>query len=91
MDAFDPYTASLSGIANLTKTGNLYVDKAVHDAYLKINEEGTEAAAVTSIIVRDLSLPVREEFVADHPFLFVIQDDESDTFLFIGKILNPQK
>ena len=91
LDAFDPYTASLSGIANLTKTGNLYVDKAVHDAYLKINEEGTEAAAVTSIIVRDLSLPVREEFVADHPFLFVIQDDESDTFLFIGKILNPQK
>ena len=91
LDAFDPYTASLSGIANLTKTGNLYVDKAVHDAYLKINEEGTEAAAVTSIIVGDLSLPVREEFVADHPFLFVIQDDESDTFLFIGKILNPQK
>ena len=88
LDAFDPLTASLSGIADLTKTGKIHVSKAVQDAYLKINEEGAEAAAVT-IIVGNLSLPVREEFVADRPFLFVIQDDESDTFLFIGKILNP--
>ena len=88
-DAFDRYNADLSGIASI-ESENLYVAKAVQDAYVKVNEEGTEAAAVTTIIVTldSASLPP-PRFVADHPFLFIIQDDASGTILFMGRISNP--
>ena len=82
-DVFDPRLSDLSGMAD----GDLYVSKALHDAYVKINEEGTEAAAVTTGLDQDfISLYF---FVADYPFLFLIQDDESGTILFLGKISDP--
>lgn len=88
-DAFDRYNADLSGIASLD-SGNLYVDKAAQDAYVKVNEEGTEAAAVTTIIINTDSAPLPPpRFVADHPFLFIIQDDASSTILFMGRISDP--
>ena len=92
-DAFDQYGADLSGIAPL-ESGNLYVAKAAQDAYVKVNEEGTEAAAVTTIVIDTSSElppppPPPQRFVADHPFLFIIQDDESGTILFMGRISDP--
>jgi serpin B len=73
---------NFSGISD---TG-MFVDKAVQDAYVKVNEEGTEAAAVTTIILGESEPP---KFIADRPFLFFIQDDESGTILFMGKITDP--
>ena len=88
-DVFNKTYADLSGIVS-TENGNLYVSKAVQDAYVKINEEGTEAAAVTTIIFGFTSAPPPPpKFIADHPFLFVIQDDESGMILFMGRISNP--
>ena len=79
-DLFDPLAADLSGMAD----GNLYVDTAIHEAYVVVNEEGTEAAAVTAMVLTE-SAP--ETFVADHPFIFIIQDGE--TILFMGRVSDP--
>ena len=63
---------------------NLYVSKASQDAYVKINEEGTEAAATTTIVTSFASSP--PHFIADRPFIFIIQDDESGAILFMGRV-----
>ena len=87
--------ADLSGTADLSGIGqNLYVGAALHDAYVQVNEEGTEAAAVTTIIVETTSEsfePPPVPFVADHPFLFLILDDRSGTILFAGRVSDPSQ
>ena len=90
-DAFNETNANLSGIADIrTLPGNIYVSKATQDAYVKVNEEGTEAAAVTTIILAtEEESPPTPYFNANHPFLFLIQDDQSGTILFMGKIVYP--
>ena len=88
VDVFDGEAADLS------YTGNLYVGAALHDAYVQVNEEGTEAAAVTTIIVGITSEsyePPPVPFVADHPFLFLILDDRSGTILFMGRVSDPSQ
>ena len=88
-DVFKAETADLSGIADVSAR-NLYVSKAIQDAYVKVNEEGTEAAAVTTIVILADSLPPPPpRFIADHPFIFVIQDDESGIILFMGRVSDP--
>ena len=90
VDVFEPKLADLTGIAPTPP--NAYVSKAFHDAYVKVNEEGTEAAAVTTIVVSDeLADSAPPSFIADRPFMFVIQDDASGTILFMGSILDPTK
>ena len=71
--------------SGISDTG-MSVGKAVQDAYVNVNEEGTEAAAVTTITLFDDEPP---KFIADRPFLFFIQDDESGAILFMGKIMDP--
>ncbi len=84
-DVFEALSSDLTGIG--PSHYPLYVTKATQDAYVKVNESGTEAAAVTTaIIVRD-SGP--SQFVANHPFLFLIQDDDSGAILFMGKLYDP--
>ena len=86
-NAFNDELANLSGIAHVESGGNLFVSKAFHDAFVDVNEVGTEAAAVTTIVTARESGP--KSFTADHPFLFLIQDDESGTILFFGKVMDP--
>ena len=90
-DVFDPWTSDLSGMAHLEPHERLYVNIAIQDAYVKVNEEGTEAAAVTAIggFVSDSIPPEPVPFIADHPFLFLIQDDKSGTILFMGRVSDP--
>ncbi len=88
-DAFKKKIADLSGIADVSGR-NLFVSKAVQDAYVNVNEEGTEAAAVTTIVIGMESMPPPPpKFTADHPFIFIIQDDESGTILFMGRVSDP--
>jgi len=78
--------ADFSGIVE-----GMSVSNVKQKAALKVNEEGTEAAAVTSAIIK-LSLPLIPEdvwVIADCPFLFAIQDDKSKTILFLGAKYNP--
>ena len=90
-DAFDEELADLSGLANLALLpANLYVGKATHDAYVKVNEEGTEAAAVTTIVIGiESETPPIPHFNADRPFLFAIYDEQSGLILFMGRISDP--
>ncbi len=68
-------------------TGPLMISSVAQSIYVDVNEEGTEAAAVTSIIVGVTSLP--PSFVVDRPFLFVIRDRLTGTLLFVGKVVRP--
>jgi len=79
-DAFGP--ADFSGISN----SGLYIAKAIHKAFVDVNEKGTEAAAATAIVMDESAPPT---FRADHPFIFIIQDNETGIILFIGKVLDP--
>lgn len=78
--------------ANLTKMfeappADAHVSDVVHKAFVEVNEEGTEAAAATGVIIRSMSLPT--QFVADHPFLFIIRDVSTGIVLFVGRVLRP--
>ncbi|PNX74645.1 serpin-ZX-like protein [Trifolium pratense] len=70
----------------------LYVSDIFHKSFIKINEEGTEAAATTAVNVKAQCariVPTRLDFVADHPFMFMIREDMTGTILFVGWMLNP--
>lgn len=70
---------------------NLYVSNIFHKSFIEVNEEGTEAAAATSAVIalRSLRIPQNIDFVADHPFLFLIRENATGVVLFIGHVLNP--
>ncbi|XP_022844073.1 serpin-ZX-like [Olea europaea var. sylvestris] len=70
---------------------NLYVSSIFHKSFIEVNEEGTEAAAASAGLVKLRGLLVEDEFdfVADHPFLFIIREDMTGVVLFIGHVLNP--
>ena len=89
-EMFIPDKADLSGIkSGISETlYNLYVSKVVHKAFVEVNEEGTEAAAVTAIRVQ-FHRSVVEEFKADHPFLFLIRHNDSGAILFLGRVMKP--
>lgn len=81
--------ADFSGI---TTTEPLKISDVIHKAYVKVDEEGTEAAAVTAVMMkRCMSAAPKpcKEFKADHPFLFFICKE--DTILFAGKVCNPSE
>ena len=78
-------SADLSGLSN---NSALYVDRATHDAYVKVNEEGTEAAAATTIDDTTMYSPPLH-FNADRPFLFAIYDEQSGLILFMGRVSDP--
>lgn len=87
--AFDPDQADLSGIADVSPQ-NLYIQFATHKAFVEVNEEGTEAAAATGIGVGVTSAPAEPTvFRADHPFIFMIQDNDTGLVLFMGKVADP--
>ena len=71
-------------------TKNLFISAVIHQAYVKVDEEGTEAAAATGIVMELKSVPMpRNVFRADHPFIFIIQQKETGNILFMGRVNNP--
>jgi serpin B len=92
-DAFDPDFADLTGIAN-PMDERLLISDVVHKAFIDVNEEGTEAAAATAVIIGALSTcvcppPQPKEFRADHPFLFALRDRHSGSLIFLGRVVDP--
>jgi serpin B len=74
-------------------TGNkrLNIDEVIHQAFVEVNEEGTEAAAATAVVMQSSTIMPRPTpiFKADHPFIFVIQEKETGDILFLGRVTNP--
>ena len=87
-DAFDMNKANFSGMDG--NTNWLYIDDIFHKAYVDVNEEGTEAAAATRVGAMGKSEPPPPIiFRADHPFLFLIRDNSTESILFMGRLRHP--
>lgn len=79
--------ADLSEMVDSTQ--NLYIKSVHHKSFVQVTEEGTEAAAATAATVVFRSVPPGMDFVADHPFMFLIREDISGVVLFVGHVVNP--
>jgi serpin B len=85
-DAFE-CTADFSG---LDGSKLLFIKAVLHKAFVEVNEEGTEAAAATAVVVKARSMgPPPAVFRADHPFVFLIRENLTGNILFLGRLVNP--
>ncbi len=75
--------------SGMTGRKDLYISEAIHQAFVKVNETGTEAAAATGVVMRKTAIVRKKSFKADHPFLFMIRDNATNAILFMGKITDP--
>jgi len=86
--AFSP-AADFSGMDG---TKDLLIQNVIHQAFVEVNEEGTEAAAATGVVMGITSVGPRIPiFRADHPFIFIIQEIETGNILFLGRVGDPSK
>ena len=88
--AFSQDKADFSGMTDAEK---LYISAVLHKAFVAVDEEGTEAAAATAVVMKPTAIPVRQEpkvFRADHPFLFLIRHNATGDILFFGRVSNPK-
>jgi serpin B len=83
---------SAADFSGMTGRRDLFISAVIHQAYVDVNEEGTEAAAATGVVMKMTSIgPNRTPvFKADHPFIFMIRDNKSGSILFLGRVLDPQ-
>ncbi|MBN1670592.1 MAG: serpin family protein [Kiritimatiellae bacterium] len=88
-DAFNPRAADFSGMDG--RPNWLYIGAVIHKAFVEVNEEGTEAAAATAVVMVARAAMPRPTpvFRADRPFLFLIRERTTGSFLFLGRIVNP--
>lgn len=89
-NAFNPGLADFSG---MTRGRDLFIDFVVHQAFVEVDEKGTEAAAATGVGMKLTAVMPQYQriFNADHPFIFVLQDNETDSILFLGKVVDPRE
>jgi len=85
--AFEPNAADFSG---MTTEDRLFISDVIHEAFIKVDEEGTEAAAATAVVMDLTSAPSEMvDLQIDRPFLFSLYDRETGEILFMGRVLNP--
>ncbi|XP_026083768.1 leukocyte elastase inhibitor-like isoform X1 [Carassius auratus] len=83
-DVFNRQKVNLSG---MSPNNDLVVSKVIHKSFVEVNEEGTEAAAATGVVIANRSFAPM--FIADHPFLFFIRHNPSNSILFYGRFCSP--
>ncbi|MFL9887749.1 serpin family protein [Paraburkholderia agricolaris] len=92
--AFSQVEADFTGI-ELTPGTSPHISQVLHKAFIDTDEGGTEAAASTSATFMATAMPPSKEepvrFMADHPFLYFIRDNDSGVVLFVGRVANPAK
>ena len=85
----DSFASDRADFAGMTGRRGLFISRVVHNAFVAVDEMGTEAAAVTGVAIEPLSVPM--DMRVDHPFLFVIRDTQTDTILFVGRVVDPTR
>lgn len=86
--AFEGGNADFTRMSSRGK--DLYIQDVIHEAFISVDEEGTEAAAATAVVVGETSAPGETvELTVDRPFLFAIRDNETGALLFLGRVLDP--
>jgi len=70
-------------------TKNLAIKDVVHKAFVSVDEAGTEAAAATAVIMVEKAMMDMVEMSMDRPFIFMVRDFQTDTILFLGRVVNP--
>ncbi len=75
--------------SGLDGSRSLTIGCVIHQAFVEVNEEGTEAAAATAVGIKAMSMP--PQFVADRPFLFLIRENTTGAILFIGRVMDPTR
>ena len=86
-DLFDPDRADLSA---MTAAEKLYVSGVLHEAFIDVNEKGTEAVAATAVVVRASAAPSEPvQLTVDRPFILVLRDLETNSIHFLGRVLDP--
>jgi serpin B len=91
--AFLDGVADFSGMTGDSKR-KLFISAVIHKAFVAVDEEGTEAAAATAVVINRATAIFRVPippvvFRADHPFLFLIRDNRSGGILFMGRLTDP--
>ncbi|MCK5123472.1 MAG: serpin family protein [Candidatus Pacebacteria bacterium] len=96
MGMSDAFVFGVADFSGMDGTRDLYITDVIHQAFVEVNEEGTEAAAATAVVVGwgsagDIEKPAIPIFRADHPFIFIIQQKETGNILFMGRVNNPSE
>ena len=88
--AFDPNGADFKGMTTAEK---VFISAVIHKAFVKVDEEGTEAAAATGVVMTPTAVRIEpanpKEFKADHPFVFEIVHQKTGAVLFVGRLAKP--
>lgn len=80
-------SADFSG---MTGNRDLFISDVIHQAFVSVDEAGTEAAAATAVIMAELAMPAEPvEITMDHPFIFMIRDIQTGAILFVGRVADP--
>ncbi|GAA6097938.1 leukocyte elastase inhibitor-like [Tachysurus ichikawai] len=83
------FKANAADLTGMSSGGGLFVSSVAHKAFVEVNEEGTEAAAATVVMIA-LCMAREEQFMADHPFLFFIRHNPTKSILFFGRFRGPK-
>lgn len=83
-----PYEESEADFTDMLE-GGAWVEEAIHKANIEVDEEGTEAAAATAVMM-ELSAPSHPQMIVDSPFMFIIFDEETESIMFQGVIEDPE-
>ena len=76
--------------SGMTGSKELFISDVFHKAYVNVDEEGTEAAAATAVVMAVTSMPENPiELTVDRPFMFFIREHETNSILFIGRVVSP--
>lgn len=87
VDAFMP--GGVADFSGITDAAQLFIQDVVHEAFVAVDERGTEAAAATAVVFRVESAPPRATLTVDRPFIFAIVDRPTGATLFAGRVLDP--
>jgi serpin B len=79
--------------SGMTTEADLFISDVIHEAYIAVDEEGTEAAAATAVIMRETAIGPDDtlHLTIDRPFLFALRDRETGALLFLGRVTDPTK